>query len=612
MRTGSVINTRRTGVLVAAGVALFLICALSVFVLPNRMQLVMTFASVGAGLVVVPVAYWAALVIWTSIVARPYGRDAARRAIAIAFVVHVTLLLAQFAPRLSDRGQFSSGFYWAYARLFLAVALTGTTAWTVTLVARLRRHDISVVEVPMVISTAVLAVAMVRYDPLAFGGAAVAGFSVGTLLIAAKSGTGRPRQLLAVVARMWHDERLFLSMIFVVALILRLLYTRRVMTDPDFVEIGADGAAYDRLAWSVAQGNGIPEAFRATYPLLLLGYVRFVATIYAVAGHSYYAVCAVQSVLGSIACLGIFSIARSVFGSAVARITAVFTAISFQLVFAAAALGHQALDVVLTVLLVWLLLDATSRRSPHWSFWLATGIVFGCAIAVRETNAFVLPFVLVWVPFALAERSETLRARTWRPLVAMTTGVVVVLASAMVPMLTTADARFRLRQHLDRLWFYDDLRPRRPGETVFVNPQGALQQFQAAPGAAVGRARDAVVKNLVTQFFTQPYGGFDLFFLSKNSSYAYAMWSYAYALTVVGFIVSSIRIVTRRRRAASLALIVGLVVFRTLPHLFMESEYRHRAPIEPFLILLAAAGAVRLLGDNQRGTTVVGYPKAIH
>ena len=612
MRTGSVINTRRTGVLVAAGVALFLICALSVFVLPNRMQLVMTFASVGAGLVVVPVAYWAALVIWTSIVARPYGRDAARRAIAIAFVVHVTLLLAQFAPRLSDRGQFSSGFYWAYARLFLAVALTGTTAWTVTLVARLRRHDISVVEVPMVISTAVLAVAMVRYDPLAFGGAAVAGFSVGTLLIAAKSGTGRPRQLLAAVARMWHDERLFLSMIFVVALILRLLYTRRVMTDPDFVEIGADGAAYDRLAWSVAQGNGIPEAFRATYPLLLLGYVRFVATIYAVAGHSYYAVCAVQSVLGSIACLGIFSIARSVFGSAVARITAVFTAISFQLVFAAAALGHQALDVVLTVLLVWLLLDATSRRSPHWSFWLATGIVFGCAIAVRETNAFVLPFVLVWVPFALAERSETLRARTWRPLVAMTTGVVVVLASAMVPMLTTADARFRLRQHLDRLWFYDDLRPRRPGETVFVNPQGALQQFQAAPGAAVGRARDAVVKNLVTQFFTQPYGGFDLFFLSKNSSYAYAMWSYAYALTVVGFIVSSIRIVTRRRRAASLALIVGLVVFRTLPHLFMESEYRHRAPIEPFLILLAAAGAVRLLGDNQRGTTVVGYPKAIH
>ena len=612
MRTGSVINTRRTGVLVAAGVALFLICALSVFVLPNRMQLVMTFASVGAGLVVVPVAYWAALVIWTSIVARPYGRDAARRAIAIAFVVHVTLLLAQFAPRLSDRGQFSSGFYWAYARLFLAVALTGTTAWTVTLVARLRRHDISVVEVPMVISTAVLAAAMVRYDPLAFGGAAVAGFSVGTLLIAAKSGTGRPRQLLAAVARMWHDERLFLSMIFVVALILRLLYTRRVMTDPDFVEIGADGAAYDRLAWSVAQGNGIPEAFRATYPLLLLGYVRFVATIYAVAGHSYYAVCAVQSVLGSIACLGIFSIARSVFGSAVARITAVFTAISFQLVFAAAALGHQALDVVLTVLLVWLLLDATSRRSPHWSFWLATGIVFGCAIAVRETNAFVLPFVLVWVPFALAERSETLRARTWRPLVAMTTGVVVVLASAMVPMLTTADARFRLRQHLDRLWFYDDLRPRRPGETVFVNPQGALQQFQAAPGAAVGRARDAVVKNLVTQFFTQPYGGFDLFFLSKNSSYAYAMWSYAYALTVVGFIVSSIRIVTRRRRAASLALIVGLVVFRTLPHLFMESEYRHRAPIEPFLILLAAAGAVRLLGDNQRGTTVVGYPKAIH
>lgn len=593
-------QTHRKSVLAAAGVALFLIGMLSVFSLPGRMNLGISFASVGAGRLVVPVAYWAALVLWTWIAARLCGRDAVGRALAVAFFVHVSLLLAQFAPRVSDRGQFSSGFYWAYSRLFLAVALAGATAWTMTLVSHLRRDAASILEVPIAISTAVLATAIGRYDPLAFGCAAVAGLSVGGVLIAADSGPGFSERLRTAVTRIWYDERLFLTMVFVLAITLRLLYSRRVMTDPDFIEIGADGAAYDRLAWSLAQGHGIPEAFRVVYPLLLLGYVRFVAAIYTLMGHSYFAVCAVQSLLGSVACLGIFSIARSVFGSTVARITAVFTAISFQLIFAAAALGHQALDVVLTVTLVWVLLDATSKRSVRWFVWVGIGIAFGCAIAVRETNVFFLSFVLVWIPFAL-ERSNALFARSWRPLIAVTAGVVVVLLPVIMPAVATADARWRLRQHLDRLWFYDDLHPRREGGTAFVNPHGALMQFEFAPARAVIRARDAIIKNFATQFFTQPYGGFDLFFLMKNTNYAYVMWSYAYALAAIGFVVAGVRAVTHGRRAAPVALIIGVVLFRTLPHLFMESEYRHRAPIEPFLILLAAVGAVRLFGDIRRG-----------
>lgn len=53
---------------------------------------------------------------------------------------------------------------------------------------------------------------------------------------------------------------------------------------------------------------------------------------------------------------------------------------------------------------------------------------------------------------------------------------------------------------------------------------------------------------------------------------------------------------------------LALLVSRTLPHLFLEAGYRHRVPLEPSLIMMAASGLVRLMpvegkravrGDNR-------------
>ena len=81
-------------------------------------------------------------------------------------------------------------------------------------------------------------------------------------------------------------------------------------------------------------------------------------------------------------------------------------------------------------------------------------------------------------------------------------------------------------------------------------------------------------------------------FLAKGSRYYYGMWFYAYALTGAGLVLAIRRIAAGDAQAPVLVLILGLIVARTLPHLLLESHYRHRVPIEPFLILLAALAVV--------------------
>ena len=70
------------------------------------------------------------------------------------------------------------------------------------------------------------------------------------------------------------------------------------------------------------------------------------------------------------------------------------------------------------------------------------------------------------------------------------------------------------------------------------------------------------------------------------------MWFYAYALTVIGTVVALQRARGTGVAAAGALLVLGVIASRTLPHLILESDYRHRVPIEPFLILLASVGVV--------------------
>ncbi len=243
---------------------------------------------------------------------------------------------------------------------------------------------------------------------------------------------------------------------------------------------------------------------------------------------------------------------------------------------------------------IWLMLRAVEVEGAPFRRWLGIGLVLGAAMAVRETVFFFLAFVIVWLPWSFKQRRWPSASRA---VAAVLLGVGVVVAPLVVPMVATAEKRLPLRAHLDRLYRGEfDIDPLR---TVLVgpvaDPVSAGRQLIDNPLLVIGTLAKAYARNLGLKFFAQPYGGFDLVFLLKGTEYFYGLWFYVYAATVAGAVLAWQRIRAGDPVAAGLAMVIGVIVSRTLPHLVLESNARHRAPIEPFLILLAAVGVAGLI-----------------
>ena len=346
---------------IAAGLVMATAAAILVMGFPTWLEWVVLIQSTGANQVVIPLGYWALVGVWAWVAAAVIEapiRQIAGRVVVIGFALHVLLLLATFAPELADRAHFSSPIYRAYAQLFSAVALASATAWGLRWMREPKTATaVEWLDVPVLCGLVLLAVTLLRASPVTA--------ATGLILGAA----GAFLRTSPIAARVVHtsrraaaDERLFLGAVFGLALALRLLYLWRIMGDPNYLETGADGPVYDELAWSIARGEGVRATFTARFPLLLLGYVWFVSLVYTVAGHSYFVLGAVQSVFGAVACLLLYGVGKPLFGVATARLASVFAAISFPLLFAAVAIGHQAIDLFLTLLVVWILVRAAAGR----------------------------------------------------------------------------------------------------------------------------------------------------------------------------------------------------------------------------------------------------------
>jgi hypothetical protein len=579
--------------LLAAGVALVGAASASVF-WPEQWEWVFYSKSSGANEVHLPIGYWLVAGLWMVAVSRIVGlplRAIAPRATITAFVVHVLLLLAAMTPILEDAGAFTTPSYHLYTRVFYAGVLAAALWWP------LSRSRPEWAMRPISMATIVLIGLTVEAD-------LVGGFAAIIAVVLFASGKRMWAPVGARLRAMLANERVFLLAVFVVALALRLLYLQRVMSNPGYVETGADGPVYDELAWSIAQGHGIRASFTERFPLLLLGYVWFVSAIYFVVGHSYFAVGFVQAVIGSITVLMFYGIVKELCGAVVARTATLFAAISFPLLFAAAAIGHQAIDVFLSMAIVWLLVKGGQPREWPWWRWCALGALFGVAIAVRETVTFFLAFVLLWIPFLFA-RPWSVRALGAAAAVAAT--AFLALSPLIIPKVSSGEQRDKLRHHFDILYRgeADPVRLRDEIVPPLSNPSGAFRQLRESPGLVVGTLGRAWASNFGLQFFSQPYGGFDLLFLRKGTAYYYALWFYAYVLAAVGLVMLLWRLRVDAH-AAGIVLVIGLIASRTVPHVILESNYRHRVPIEPFLILLASVAVVGLVRSASRPLEFAG------
>jgi hypothetical protein len=557
---------------------------------PSQMQLIVPVASsASVGEVAFPIGHWLAAAIWIAVVLsaeRGDRRHVLLQCIAIAFALHFLILLALFVPRLRDEAAFSARVYLLYAQWFCVIALAAATAWAWRWLQRMRSAPVRpALESAVLFGWAALAVSLARYHVVLAAIGLVAG-----VVAAFAYERGQQRGFLASFRDGARADIAIMTVLFGVAVALRLIYVGRIMSDANYLDAGADGRIYDELAWSIASGNGVPASFSDRYPLLLLGNVWLSAAVYAIAGRSYFTLTAIQSILGALACVLVYDTARRVFDRPTAIVAGAFAAVSFPLVFAAATVGHQAWDVFFTALTVWLLVRLIATGGTAWQ-WMVAGAVVGLSFTIRETNIF---FAALLVPWIVWFHPHGRRAAV-RPLAAFVAGGALMVLPFIAPKVWSPEVRAGMRGHFDRMYRGEGgSRPTSRTELAgpLTDPSAALSQLQSDPGRVVKTLAAEYADNFAAQFLTQPYGGFDVVFLRKGSDYYYGMWFYAYALTIAGTLLVVRRLPAGSLPAAASALILGLLVARTVPHLMLASDYRHRAPLEPFLILLAAIGAV--------------------
>lgn len=539
-----------------------------------------------------PLLFWSSIAVYT----RWYGsafrlsREAQwARGLRMGFSLHALALLASLAwPLMHERSVGLSVWYLRYWKAVWAAGLVLSLAGAWRWVARWRAArtvDPFLYTLPLLVGVAAFwAHAALVAPRLALGAAIVGGaFLAGSGVPPAQSWGAR-------LAGWWRDERVFLALVWLIALAFRVFYTTRVMTNPDYWNTGSDGPAYDALAQALLHGGTTPWSH---IPLFAPGYVRFLAAIYWVVGRNYFIVCAVQSVLGAAVCVLMYAVAKRLFDATTARIAAVFGAVNFPMIFSATAIGHQAVDLLWTLAVVWCLIRYMDDPR-RWGRWMAgIGLLLGWAAATREGN---IVFWLLLIGYlALGMRAAVGRRTVLLHVLALSAGFLAVLTPFLLE--HGAGVGGGIRGRISAQWFFyqNSSTPINTWFNPWRDPAGARALFHEQPWTVVMKLGEAVAGNFNAVFLNQGFGGFDLVFLARGTTYYYVMWWYAYALAFYGFWLVARQFLRAPRQRLGQGLVLLVLIARALPHLILEGTYRHRAPMEPYLIMLAAYGLTRLL-----------------
>ena len=206
----------------------------------------------------------------------------------------------------------------------------------------------------------------------------------------------------------WPELRPWLLM-FVAALGLRVA-NAWIATGPH-AHPASDPATYDTVAWNLARGAGFSlDGAGGVYPTAfvppLLPWIT--SLLYRAVGHDYFAAVLLGCVIGSLVPLLLAAFATRMFGSSVGRLAGWLAVVHPLLIFFC---GHLLTETPFTVmLLLALLLSAEWVKAPRSGRALGAGIAWGLAALTRPT-ALALPLLVAawaWLPlgFTLPARSR--------------------------------------------------------------------------------------------------------------------------------------------------------------------------------------------------------------
>jgi hypothetical protein len=400
-------------------------------------------------------------------------------------------------------------------------------------------------------------------------------------------------------------------LILALALALRLAYVGVTIDAPTTL----DPADFSRTALSIAQGHGFPLSNRApgAGPSAFRppGYPYFLGGVYAIAGQEAPPVGRfVGAFLGTLSVALIGLIALRLWGKRVSVIALFLAAVAPPMVILSTALISEALFVPVVLGAVASALQfRRSRRRYRWA--VATGVLVGIA-ALTRTNG-----LLLVVPFALAlapVRGRRLRLASWAPAAAMFLAAVLAIAPwtvrnylvfhAFIPISDetgytiagTYDQTSRANKTQPAVWveaehgaspeyaqILFEASIARWGELTYGDKlqAQAINEIKADPGYVL----KVGYWNAIRIFHL---GELDLAVLNlSNTDIARIPALFEiYGFYPLGVLALAGMLTRRARRAPKWLWIVPLCL---LSSVFITGFIRFRAPIDPFLVLLAAS-----------------------
>ena len=202
--------------------------------------------------------------------------------------------------------------------------------------------------------------------------------------------------MLEFLKKVWFSQKYFLIFIFLFGLGIRLGYVSTLQEKWYFY----DTRHYEKAAVSILQtgtfGNGylFDKTGGMTYSLEPI-YPIFLASVYAVFGHSFLAVRVVQSVLGAFLLLMIFWITKMVYPRKnVPRIAALIASVYPYLIFISGLLYVTLVFTVILSLLIYIIL--LFHEKPSFLKASIIGLLIGLSIFCRPIIVFFIPLWILW------------------------------------------------------------------------------------------------------------------------------------------------------------------------------------------------------------------------
>ena len=205
--------------------------------------------------------------------------------------------------------------------------------------------------------------------------------------------------------------RAALLIVATLAFALRLLYLSGAAQSPLYQHPALDGRVNDEAAWALARGladSGVSASGMATHDagapqpyFRPPGYTHFLAMVYKVAGHDLHAARVAQAGVGAMAVVLLGLLAASLWDRRVGVVAALLAALYGPAIYFDGELVSASLELALSALSLWLLVEGEKRRSAAWL--AAAGLAIAAGAVTRPT---VLPFAVLAAVWLLWRRTS--------------------------------------------------------------------------------------------------------------------------------------------------------------------------------------------------------------